>query len=71
MKLHYYEKTDSLYVELKSDPSVETLEITDGLNVDLDAEGTVVGLDIDHASKRLDLTTLETRALPLRATRAG
>ena len=71
MKLHYYEETDSLYVELKGDPSVETLEITDGLNVDLDAEGTVVGLDIDHASKRLDLTTLETTALPLRATRAG
>ena len=71
MKLHYYEETDSLYVELKSDPSVETREITDGLNVDLDAEGTVVGLDIDHASKRLDLTTLETRALPLRDTRAG
>ena len=70
MKLRYYEDTDSLYVELMDRPSTETLEIVDGLNVDLDAEGGVVGLDIDHAS-RLDLTTLETTALPLRTTRAG
>ena len=70
MKLCYYEDTDSLYVELLDRPSAETLEVTDGLNVDLDANGSVVGFDIDHAS-RLDLNTLETTALPLRATRAG
>ncbi len=44
--------------------------MTDGLNVDLDAGGEVVGFDIDHASKRLDLSTLETEALPLRATKS-
>ena len=71
MKLHYYEETDSLYVELKSAVSAETLEVAEGLNVDLDAAGGVVGFDIDQASIRLDLTTLETTALPLQATRAG
>ncbi len=70
MKLHYYPETDSLYVEFKTTPGTETREITDGLNVDLDAEGEVVGFDIDHASKRLDLVTLETRSLPLQTTRA-
>ena len=70
MKLHYYPETDSLYVEFKTTPGAETREITDGLNVDLDAEGEVVGFDIDHASKRLDLATLETRSLPLHTTRA-
>lgn len=70
MKLHYYPETDSLYVEFNTTPGTETREITDGLNVDLDAEGEVVGFDIDHASKRLDLATLETRSLPLQATRA-
>ncbi len=71
MKPHYYEETDSLYVELMDRPSAETLEVRDGVNVDLDANGSVVGFDIDHASARLDLSTLETTALPLRATRAG
>ena len=42
---------------------------TDSLNVDLDAGGNVVGFDIDHASQRLDLSTLETTALPLHSTR--
>ena len=38
---------------------------------DLDAKGKVVGFDIDHASRHFDLTTLETIALPLAATRAA
>jgi uncharacterized protein YuzE len=66
MKLHYYPETDSLYIELKPEPGAETREVADGLNVDLDEKGEVVGFDIDRASKRLDLTTLETTALPLR-----
>ena len=71
MKLHYYPDTDSLYVELKAGPGAETREVGEGLNVDLDANGDVVGFDIDRASKRLDLTTLETEALPVRSYRAG
>ena len=71
MKLHYYPETDSLYVELKAGPGAETREVSDGLNVDLDAAGCVLGFDIDHASKRFDLSTLETEALPVRSTRAG
>ena len=41
MKLHYYPETDSLYVEFKAGPGVETREVSDGLNVDLDAAGDV------------------------------
>jgi uncharacterized protein YuzE len=64
MKLHYYPETDSLYIELKSTPGAETREIVEGLVVDLDANGDVVGLDIDHASRKLDLTKIETIDLP-------
>ena len=71
MKLHYYPETDSLYVEFKSGPGTETREVANGLNVDLDANGDVVGFDIDAASRRLDLSTLETKALPVRAYKMG
>ena len=71
MKLHYYPETDSLYIEFKPGSGVETREVSDGLNVDLDAEGGVLGFDIDNASRRLDLSTLETEALPLRSLKAG
>ena len=64
MKLHYYPETDSLYIELKDTPGTETREIVEGLVVDLDANGDVVGLDIDHASRKFDLTKIETIDVP-------
>ena len=71
MKLHYYPETDSLNVELKARPGTDTIEVTDGLNVDVDAKGEVVGFDIDQASQRLDLHSLETEALPLHTFKAS
>ncbi|MDE2763555.1 MAG: DUF2283 domain-containing protein [Gemmatimonadota bacterium] len=71
MKLHYYPETDSLYIELTQEPGVETREVVDGVNVDIDARGNLVGFDIDRAANRLDLSSLETTALPLRSYRIG
>ena len=71
MRLDYYPETDSLYVELRAGPGAETREVSDGLNVDFDAAGNVIGFDIDHASKRLDLSTLETEALPVHSARVS
>jgi uncharacterized protein YuzE len=71
MKIHYYAETDSLYIELKSTPGAEVREISEGLNVDFDAAGEVVGFDIDAASGRIDLSTLETFALPFTALKAA
>ena len=71
MKLHYYPETDSLYVEFTAQPGAETIEVAEGLNVDLDAKGDVVGFDIDRASLRLDLSTLEAESLPLQSIKAG
>jgi len=71
MKLHYYPETGSLYIELKAAPGAETREIAEGLIVDLDAQGQVIGFDIDGASARFDLSTLETIALPLTVTKAA
>ena len=64
MKLHYYPETDSLYIDLNARTSADSREVADGLVVDFDAEGHVVGIDIDHASQILDLRTLEAQSLP-------
>jgi uncharacterized protein YuzE len=69
MKLHYYRETGRLYIGLRDEAGSETREIVDGLNVDLNDKGQVVGFDIDHASRTLDLTALEAVELPLKATR--
>jgi uncharacterized protein YuzE len=66
VKLHYYPETDSLYIELQDRPGAEVREIAPDVRLDLDEQGRPVGLDIDHASKILDLDTLETHGLPRR-----
>jgi uncharacterized protein YuzE len=64
VKLQYYPETDSLYIEFKSVDGAESREISEGLVVDFDSNGDVIGLDIDHASCKLDLSKIETIALP-------
>jgi uncharacterized protein YuzE len=71
MKLHYYPETDSLYIELSDEQGAETRELSDGINVDYGANGNVVGIDIDGASVKLDLTTLETSELPFTRLKAA
>lgn len=70
MKLHYCPKTDSLYIELMAGPGRETREVGLGVNADFATDGTIVGLDIDGAS-RLDLGTLETKGVPLTTLKAA
>ena len=66
MKISYYEETDSLYIDLSSRPSVETQEVSNDINLDYDADHHLVGIDIDHASRYLDLREMSFVALPLR-----
>lgn len=65
MKLNYYKETDSLYIDLSHRTSVDSREVTPGVVLDFDKKGHLVGIDIDHASKILDLTKLETESIPI------
>ncbi len=65
MKIVCYPETDSLYIDLVDRPGAEVREVADGLLVDLDEDGNVVGIDIDRASERLDLETLEAVGVPV------
>jgi uncharacterized protein YuzE len=67
MKLHYYPETDSLYIDLSSAPSVDSREISDDIVLDFGEDGRIVGLDIQHASKQMDLTSVDLESLPLSA----
>ncbi len=67
MKLDYFPHTDSLYIDFSSRPSVESQEVSEGVVLDYDAKGTLVGVDIDNASRKLDLRELVTSHIPLAA----
>jgi uncharacterized protein YuzE len=64
MKLNYYADTDSLYIDLSERPSAESREVSDGVVLDYDAQGNLVGIDIDNASKKVQLDQLILNKLP-------
>ena len=64
MKLNYYPETDSLYIDLSERPSLESKEISEGVVLDYDADGKLVGIDIDNASNKVDLKKLILSKLP-------
>lgn len=64
MKLNYYPETDSLYIDLADRPSTKTREVSEGVVLDYDAEGNLVGIDIDNASKKLDFKELILSKMP-------
>ena len=66
MRLNYYPETDSLYINLSEQPSVESQEISEGILLDYDAEGRLVGIDIDNASHKVDMEKLILSKLPCR-----
>jgi len=68
MKLNYHAETDSLYIDLSEQPSTESREISEGVVLDYDAQGNLVGIDIDNASKKVQLDQLELNKLPSKVT---
>ena len=64
MKLNYYPETDSLYIDLSEATSVETREISEGVQLDYDTDGKLVGIDIDNASAKVELKELILSKLP-------
>ena len=64
MKLNYYPETDSLYIDLAEKTSAESREVSEGVVLDYDADGNIVGIDIDNASRKLELKKLILSKLP-------
>jgi uncharacterized protein YuzE len=64
MKLNYYPETDSLYIDLSEKTSVESKEISEGVVLDYDVVGNLVGINIDNASKKIQLKELILSRLP-------
>jgi len=64
MRLSYYPETDSLYIDLSEQTSAESREISEGVVLDYDAYGNLVGIDIDNASTKAEIRRLVVSKLP-------
>ena len=58
MKLHYYPETDSAYIAFKECAGQKTIEVVDGVNIDLGAHDEIIGIELEHASKNLSQSVL-------------
>ena len=59
MKIEYFPDTDSMYIDLSEQSSVDSLEVSEGVVIDYDSLGNIVGIDIDQAKKKIELKGVE------------
>lgn len=64
MKLNYHPDTDSLYIDLSERSSAESREVSEGVVLDYDSSGRLVGIDIDNATNKVELQQLILSKLP-------
>ena len=52
MRIRYFSDTDTLFIEFKEGPAAETRDLDENTVLDLDAEGRINAITIEHASER-------------------
>ncbi len=65
MKLNYDVATDSLYIHLSDTVAADSNEVADGVVLDFAADGSLVGIDVQHASSKADIQSLSLSHLPV------
>lgn len=64
MKINYHPETDSLYIDLSETTSVDSREVSEGVVLDYDVAGNLVGIDIDNASRKVQMQRFIVSRLP-------
>jgi len=65
MVFEYYPDTDMLYIRLVEGISTDSEEVAPGVVLDFDEHNRVIGVEIEDASRFIDLSRLELKALPV------
>ena len=58
MKMSYFDDTDTLYIEFRQADVAETKDLDENTLLDVDAEGEIIAITVEHASKRTDVSKL-------------
>ena len=59
MRVRYFTDTDTLWIELRPSPTVDTRDVDQDTLVEVDAAGSICAITIEHASHRADLSTFD------------
>jgi len=55
MKIQYFADTDTLHIEFRAADVAETRDFDENTLLDLDAQGQICGITVEHAKDRADL----------------
>ena len=55
MKIQYFQDTDTLYIEFKPTPVAETRDLDENTLLDVDQDGNICGITVEHAKERTDI----------------
>ncbi|MGB8656510.1 MAG: DUF2283 domain-containing protein [Candidatus Zixiibacteriota bacterium] len=58
MKIEYDKQVDALYIRIQEKKVAQTKEVADGVNLDLDETGKLIGLEILGATERYSLSDI-------------
>ena len=64
MKIQHFQDTDTLYIELRATDIVETRDFDDNTLLDLDSEGIICAITIEHASERAGILAFSYEQIP-------
>ncbi|HWP60955.1 MAG TPA: DUF2283 domain-containing protein [Candidatus Acidoferrales bacterium] len=57
MKIEYFQDTDTLYIEFRAVEVAETKDLDENTILDVNRNGNICGITIEHASDRTDIPT--------------
>ena len=55
MKIKYFQDTDTLYIEFRPAQVAETKDLDENTLIDVDRDGSICGITIEHASERAEI----------------
>lgn len=64
MKIQYFEDTETLYIFFSQKSPVETRELDENTLLDLDGDGQLCGITIEHAKERVGIPEVEYQKIP-------
>jgi uncharacterized protein YuzE len=64
MKIQYFEDTDTLYITFSHNIPTETKEIDEDTLLDLDQNGQLCGMTIEHAKNRVGIPEIKYEKIP-------
>ena len=64
MRIRYFQDTDTLHIEFKSDAVAETRDLDENTLLDVDKSGRILSITVEHASQRTDIPRFSFEQVP-------